>query len=832
MTVGPDDQSSGAAPYPGPRPFTPDESPLFKGRDKESRDVRDLLLSYQVVVLYSKSGAGKSSLVNAGLRPLMIEEGFEVLPVARVGGKVHPGVDLSKIHNIFAFNALSSCLDAAADPAEMPGAGLIEYLAPRSEQGRLLVFDQFEELFTAFPERWRDREPFFLQLQKLCRTDKDLRVLLVIREDHVAELDPYADLLPNSLRIRYRLERLREAEALQAIVLPMASAGYTFQEGVDRDLVSNLTKIHVQTDEGETEVAGEFVEPVHLQVVCTNLWNNRPTDRRSITAADVQKFANVGESLAAFYTQAVRLAAAKTHVAESAIRAWVAKELITPGGTRALVYMGKTSTEGLPNEAVRVLEAERVIRAESRAGATWYELTHDRFIGPIRASNRTWLATHGRWRRVAQLVAAGVVLVLISILAFTYVHGRQDEARRKQAEADVAQAQLEMREGTDQAENKNWDATLKHYSTALQLYTRLGDRGSQASTYSRIGQAYSNNYQYQDELSAYKMALEIHTSLGDYAAAANDLMGIGNAQDNSDEPDLAAGSYQQALDSFKRVDSQDGLAGQAQALEALGGAYRWLDDYVRSEDCLKRSLELYSELKEPKPKEVASAKQALASVYADLGDYDRAVALYRQARPTLLDLGYKGMAAWAAQNWGSTLFEMGNQTEAFKLYELSRTEFQEVGDKNGEVWVLARFAQWYVGRHLCDEGLKYANQALTLAKEINNGTATLIAGRSKARAYLCAKSLQQAEVEAQHALDGAARAKDRWEQAYNLETLALVAEAQGDIQRAVEYAEKSVALWDSMSSRTVYARSARANLARWKERLLRARSIAEAQLSR
>ena len=72
-------------------------------------------------------------------------------------------------------------------------------------------------------------------------------------------------------------------------------------------------------------------------------------------------------------------------------------------------------------------------------------------------------------------------------------------------------------------------------------------------------------------------------------------------------------------------------------------------------------------------------------------------------------------------------------------------------------------------------------------------------------------------MEAQHALEGEARAKDIWAQAYNLETLALVAEAQGDIQHAVEYAERSVALWDSISSRTVYAWSARANLARWKK---------------
>src|ERR1035438_9139782 len=347
MSVDPDGVNSGAAPYPGPRPFAPDESDLFKGRDQETKDVRDLLLSYQVVVLYSKSGAGKSSLVNAGLRPLMIDEGFEVLPPARVGGRVHNAADLSKIGNVFAFNALSRCMDTAVDSAEMFTARLSGYLARPSEARRLLVFDQFEELFTAFPERWQDRKPFFLQVQELCQTDRDLRLLLVIREDHVAELDPYADLLPNGLRIRYRLEGLREAEALQAIVLPMAQAGYAFQEGVDKEIVSNLAKIHVQTEAGEKEVAGEFVEPVHLQVVCSNLWNNRPTDRRSITAADVQKFADVGESLAAFYARAVRLAAVKARIAESTVRLWVAHKLITPGGTRALVYRSEEHTSEL-----------------------------------------------------------------------------------------------------------------------------------------------------------------------------------------------------------------------------------------------------------------------------------------------------------------------------------------------------------------------------------------------------------------------------------------------------------------------------------------------------
>jgi len=45
----------------------------------------------------------------------------------------------------------------------------------------------------------------------------------------------------------------------------------------------------------------------------------------------------------------------------------------------------------LPWAAINVFEREHVIRAEWRAGAHWYELTHDRFIGPIGRSNRGFL---------------------------------------------------------------------------------------------------------------------------------------------------------------------------------------------------------------------------------------------------------------------------------------------------------------------------------------------------------------------------------------------------------------------------------------------------------
>src|SRR5918993_5386351 len=71
-----------ANPFVGPRPFLPGE-PLF-GRDREVFELRNLLVAERIVVLYSPSGAGKTSLVQAGLIPKMQESGFHVLPVIRV----------------------------------------------------------------------------------------------------------------------------------------------------------------------------------------------------------------------------------------------------------------------------------------------------------------------------------------------------------------------------------------------------------------------------------------------------------------------------------------------------------------------------------------------------------------------------------------------------------------------------------------------------------------------------------------------------------------------------------------------------------------------------
>ena len=57
--------------YPGVKPFNTAEEEIFYGREKDIKDFFDFIATRQISVLYGKSGLGKSSLINAGIIPLL-----------------------------------------------------------------------------------------------------------------------------------------------------------------------------------------------------------------------------------------------------------------------------------------------------------------------------------------------------------------------------------------------------------------------------------------------------------------------------------------------------------------------------------------------------------------------------------------------------------------------------------------------------------------------------------------------------------------------------------------------------------------------------------------
>lgn len=390
-------------PFVGPSPFERKDSAIFFGRAKEANELVSLITSHTEVLLYAQSGAGKTSLINAKVMPMLEDEGIEVFPLARVQGPI-PGVETEAIANIYAFHTLLSWAGNEANFASLARTSLDEYLKGRAhlidEQGfkkaRVIFFDQFEELFTFYPERWPERREFINCIRKALIDDPLLRVVFSMREDYVAELDPFVHTMPEKIRTRFRLERLREKAALEAVTKPVQHTERSFATGAAEELVNDLLEIRTESGNGKITWKDEFVEPVQLQVVCQNLWQGLPTDVKEITHEHLEESANVDNALSTFYEKSIKRAVEETgRVKEAALRRWFEEVLMTPAGTRGTVFRGQDQAGGMPIEVVKLLENEHLIRTEMRGRASWCELTHDRFIQPIRESNSSWFIRSG-----------------------------------------------------------------------------------------------------------------------------------------------------------------------------------------------------------------------------------------------------------------------------------------------------------------------------------------------------------------------------------------------------------------------------------------------------
>ena len=420
-------------PYVGPCTFQRDEGHRFFGRDREAADLKALVVSEKLVLFYAQSGAGKSSLINARLIPGLEEKLFEVLPVARLGGDASMGAE---VENIYTFNLLRSLQRRESarellqsltlphfleklnedDDGYFYDPGLTQTLRDPKPWPRMLIIDQFEELFSTNVEAWQKREEFFRQLAQAMQEDPFLWVLLVMREDFIAALDPYAHLLPRGLRVRYYMERLSHEAAVMAIRGPVEKLR-PYAEGVAEKLADDLSRVKVQKPDGTTGTEpGQYIEPVQLQVVCYSLWENLPSEGTQITEQDLQDVGDVNQSLQRYYDQRVGEVAGAKHVRERQIRDWFDQKLITAGGIRNMIIREReTQPGGLDDEVIQALQSD-LVRAEKRGGATWYELTHDRLVEPILASNKKWFelnlsplqrqALVWEWRRQERKLAA------------------------------------------------------------------------------------------------------------------------------------------------------------------------------------------------------------------------------------------------------------------------------------------------------------------------------------------------------------------------------------------------------------------------------------------
>ncbi len=413
-------------PFIGVQPY-PEGRTLY-GREQESAELADLIISRRIVLLYSPSGAGKTSLINTALRRELVVRGkgrFRASPAIRVSylaeGVAANRYVLSVLHHLErAFPAAEQLPDGTLGLYTLP-----RYLAERwspyvqSQEARtrreLLVFDQFEELFTLDPTDLAAKREFLAQVAEALGNREEgeeapaartpLRwALFAMREDFIAELDPYKALLPTALSTRFRLNLLGRDAAQRVILNTAADAGAAFDEEAIRRIVSDLARVRAPRGTPGEWVEGPFVEPVQLQVVCRRLWSRhmrdgkhhlRPEDLAATadTGDDARALGAVDDALAAFYAECVREAAGGSTTRERCIRDWIEGGLVSKTKLRAQVMLDPATPLPVTDAEMRALGGT-LLRKDTRGGREWVELTHDRLVEPLLWDNNRWRDAH------------------------------------------------------------------------------------------------------------------------------------------------------------------------------------------------------------------------------------------------------------------------------------------------------------------------------------------------------------------------------------------------------------------------------------------------------
>ncbi len=423
-------------PYVGPRSFLPHET--LYGRDNELAELTNLIIAERIVLLYSPSGAGKSSLVNAGLLKKLDEEGFLMLRVARLNHEPPERLAQPPGFNRYVYSALETFDEGLPEehrlpPEQLAAMDMTAYLDgyrqrlakangnPETPDLQVIILDQFEEIITIEPTDRDGKTAFFNQIGAALRNRRRW-ALFSMREDYLGALDPYLRPIPTRFHTTFRLDLLGVEAARQAIQSPARSQGVDFTDEAAQRLLDDLSQVQVQRPDGSMEPQqGQYVEPVQLQVVCFRLWENLKAGVSAITVEDLEQVGSVDKSLGDYYAERVAHAAQDAGVAERKIRDWFERKLITEQGVRNQVLKGQGASENLDNNVINILEGAHLVRGEKRRGATWFELAHDRLVGPVRADNQAWNAQHlnilqrmsSRWhndKRPAHLLLHGEAL--------------------------------------------------------------------------------------------------------------------------------------------------------------------------------------------------------------------------------------------------------------------------------------------------------------------------------------------------------------------------------------------------------------------------------------
>jgi WD40 repeat protein len=389
-------------PFPGIEPYSFAERDIFFARPEELRSLIRLVVMYRGVLLYSASGTGKSSLINAGLIPHALDEGFspvrirvqprrdEEIVIGRIVDKT--GAELTYLPSIFDF-------DEDQERPVLPVDDFVRIVRMKAKETYpLLIFDQFEEWITLFEsasvgqpatdvkfsrDRIRDAIASLLN-------DNSLRVkiLIAFREDYLASLTPLFRLCPSLQDECLRLMHLKTEQVLQAIRGPFEKKELLgrYRPAFTPELAGEIT-----TQLQERAMA-EQIHLTEVQIVCRSLW-----DKRGDAKDFDELFKKLGgvQGILERYLES-SLQSLPEHQQQPAVA--LLSRMVTPAGTRNVVSRDDLLSlvqmeEGIPLDLLgstldNLEKNTKLVQRERRRNVYYYEIENEFLISWIQKKSQ------------------------------------------------------------------------------------------------------------------------------------------------------------------------------------------------------------------------------------------------------------------------------------------------------------------------------------------------------------------------------------------------------------------------------------------------------------
>ena len=441
--------------YPGVSPFETNQADQYFGRTRDVQDLYDLILLEKMVVLFGKSGYGKSSLLNAGIIPKLSatkskgEQLFHPI-VVRFAAYTKGSTD-SPLERVS--ERLKQVLGPVPDVPLLSGFTELRHtlwFQVKARQNALktryvLIFDQFEEFFTYPKEqqlllREQLAELLFTEIpqelrmawddlsdaeQEFLSTELNLRVVFAVREDRLSWLNSLKEELPGILDKRYELKGLSDEQAREAILQPAAlpqDLGFQCHPFSYRPEALNiLLKELKKSNAGENYTQQGRIEAFLLQICCENI-ESRLLERAKTgdvdTVVDPEDLPSFDQIYEEYYNNKIN--ELPTEERENAKRL-IEDELIGFNESTGLVFRlnadGRRLLDkpGISEALLKRLTNAFLLRSEpNTTGGYNYEISHDTLIAPIEKAKKMRLEAEAARKQRRQL-QRGILIVVLAV---------------------------------------------------------------------------------------------------------------------------------------------------------------------------------------------------------------------------------------------------------------------------------------------------------------------------------------------------------------------------------------------------------------------------------